>query len=145
VPPPRAVTPPVASSLRASSERCSRPFADLTIRLYLEDPIPGPPLNEAVTSFSVLLPAGGAWTHAIFPITPSDLTVLQGSAPTLLSKTTVLCIFNGIVPDFPPERISGLLGVDNIQAIPEPETFILMAGGLLLIAARARRRGVRSR
>jgi hypothetical protein len=119
--------------------------SDLTIRLYLEDPIPGPPLNEAVTNFSVFLPAGGAWTHAVFPIAPSDLTVLQGSAATLLSNTTVLRIFNGIAPDFPPERVSGLLGVDNIQAIPEPETFLLMAGGLLLVAARALRWGARSR
>ena len=115
--------------------------SDLTIRLYLEDPIPGPPLNEAVTSFSVFLPAGGAWTHAVFPIAPGDLTVLQGSATTLLSNATVLRIFNGVVPDFPPERVSGLLGVDNIQAIPEPETLALMAGGLLFVAARVRRRG----
>ena len=118
--------------------------SDLTIRLYLEDPIPGPPLNEAVTNVSVFLPAGGTWTHAVFSLAPGDLTVLQGSAATLLSNTTVFRIFNGTVADFPPERVSGQLGVDNIQAIPEPETFLLMAAGLLFIAARVGRRGASS-
>jgi len=112
----------------------------LSVRLYFEDPIPGPPVNEAVTTASILLPAGGAWTHAVFSISPSSLTVLQGSATTLLSKTTILRIFSGAAADFPPERIAGSLGVDNIQAIPEPETYALMAAGLALLTWKAGRR-----
>ena len=100
---------------------------DLTVRLYFEDPIPGPPLNEAVTTLGVLLPAGGAWTHALFPIAPDSLTVLQGNATTLLSNTTVLRIFAGAALDFPPAQMTGVLGVDNIQAVPEPETIALLA------------------
>ena len=112
----------------------------LNVRLYFEDPIPGPPQNEAVTTASVLLPAGGAWTHAVFSITPSSLTVLQGSATALLSNTTILRIFSGTAADFPPERIAGTLGVDNIQAIPEPETYALMAAGLAFLTWKAGRR-----
>ncbi|HSC64003.1 MAG TPA: PEP-CTERM sorting domain-containing protein [Caldimonas sp.] len=114
--------------------------SDLTVRLYFEDPIPGPPVNEAVTTLGVLLPAGGGWTHALFPISPANLTVLQGNATTLLSNTTVLRIFSGAALDFPPDRVAGVLGVDNIQAIPEPETLALVAAGLALVAARTRRR-----
>ena len=114
--------------------------SDLSVRLYFEDPIPGPPLNEAVTTASVLLPAGGAWTHAVFSISPSSLTVLQGSATTLLSNTTIMRIFSGAAADFPPERIAGSLGVDNIQAIPEPETYALMAAGLAFVSWRTARR-----
>jgi hypothetical protein len=117
--------------------------SDLTVRLYFEDPIPGPPANEAVTTLGVLLPAGGAWTHALFPITPANLTVLQGDATTLLAHTTVLRIFSGGPADFPPAQVSGTLGVDNIQAVPEPETLALLALGLGVVAARARRRSSR--
>jgi hypothetical protein len=114
--------------------------SDLNVRLYFEDPIPGPPVNEAVTTASVLLPAGGTWTHAVFSIAPGSLTALQGSASTVLSNTTILRIFSGAAADFPPERIAGQLGVDNIQAIPEPETYALLAAGLAFLAWRTGRR-----
>jgi hypothetical protein len=114
--------------------------SDLTVRLYFEDPIPGPPVNEAVTTLGFFLPAGGAWTHALFPISPATLTVLQGDAATLLANTTVLRIFSGVDAAFPPAGVNGVLGVDNIQAVPEPETLVLLAAGLGLVAARARRR-----
>ena len=116
---------------------------DLTVRLYFEDPIPGPPLNEAVTTLGVLLPAGGGWTHALFPIAPSSLTVLQGNATTLLSNTTVPRIFAGAAADFPPAQIAGVLGVDNIQAVPEPETLALLVVGLGALAAWTKRRTTR--
>jgi hypothetical protein len=118
---------------------------DLTVRLYFEDPIPGPPLNEAVTTAGVLLPAGGDWVHALFPIGAGDLTVLQGDAATLLANTTVLRIFHGDAPDFPPEPVAGQLGIDNIQAIPEPATVALMALGLGVVALQVRRRRPQAR
>jgi len=96
-----------------------------------------------VTTFSVALAPGSGWTHAVFSITPADLTVLQGSATTLLSHTTVLRIFSGIDAEFPPARISGALGIDNIQAIaavPEPASVALLGSGLGWLAWRTRRR-----
>jgi len=120
--------------------------SDLSVRLYFEDPIPGPPANEALTTFALVLPTGGSWTHAVFPIAASDLTALQGNATTLLANTTVLRIFSGAAADFPPARITGALGVDNIQAIaavPEPASFALLGAGFGLLALRSRRRAVR--
>lgn len=119
--------------------------ADLSVRLYFEDPIPGPPANEALTTSTVVLAAGGGWTHAVFAIAPADLTVLQGSATTLLSHTTVLRIFSGDALDFPPDRIAGTLGIDNIQAIaavPEPSSLALLASGMgvVYLARKLRRR-----
>lgn len=114
--------------------------SDLTIRLYFEDPIPGPPMNEAVTSFAFTLAAGSDWTHVVFPIAASDLTVLSGDAETLLSNTTVLRIFHSPAATFPGEPVVGLLGIDNIHAIPEPQTLALMLAGMCAVAAAVRRR-----
>lgn len=116
---------------------------DLTVRLYLEDPIPGPPVNEAVTTAGVPLPAGGGWTHAFFALDPGSLTALMGDAATLLSNTTVLRIFSGADAAFPPEQVAGVLGVDNIQAVsavPEPGIAALLVAGLGVVGAFARRR-----
>jgi len=114
--------------------------SDLTVRLYFEDPIPGPPLNEAVSTRGVVLPAGGGWVHAVFEVAPGSLTVLQGDASTLLGNTTVMRIFHDADPAFPPARVAGVLGVDNIAAIPEPSSWVLMFMGLGATALLTRRR-----
>ena len=40
---------------------------DLQIRLLFEDPMGGPPTDEAVSTSPFLLPAGSGWVHAFFP------------------------------------------------------------------------------
>ena len=112
---------------------------DLTVRLYFEDPIPNPPANEAVSD-GFLLRAGADWTHAVFAVTPAALTVLQGSAGAVLGNTTVLRIFSNTAADFPPEQLAGVLGVDNIHAIPEPATALTLLAGLALLAGVRQRR-----
>jgi len=98
---------------------------DLTIRLLFEDPMMGPPADEAVTTFGAFLPAGGNWTHVNFSILPSSLTPLLGDVNALLSHTTVMRIIDSPTPD-EPVGIIGALGVDNIQAqVPEPATLLL--------------------
>ncbi len=118
---------------------------DLSLRLYFEDPIPDPPANEAVTSFTANLPAGGDWMRVLFPVTEADLVLLAGDIPTLLAGTTVLRLFHGTAADFPGEPVAGLLGVDNIQAIgeqngvlPVPATLALLLAGVGLFGARRR-------
>jgi hypothetical protein len=114
---------------------------DLTIRLLFEDPIPGPPANEAVTTLGAFLPVGSDWTHFVFPISPSSLTTIFGDANVLLSHTTVLRIIDSPTPT-EAVQMMGVLGVDNIEAVPEPGTF-LIAGVALAGFALWRRRGLR--
>lgn len=113
--------------------------SDLTIRLLFEGPIAGPPQDAAVTTTSFALAAGGNWTHVFFPVAATDLTVLAGDAATLPSHTTVMRIFYGVAADFPGAPVAGLLGVDNIAAVPEPNTGAMLPAGLGVLGALARR------
>jgi hypothetical protein len=117
---------------------------ELTIRLLFEDPIPGPPTNEGVTTFGAVLPVGGDWTHVAFSISPGDLTMLLGSANAVLSNTTVLRIIDSPTPT-EAITIAGQVGVDNIEAaaVPEPATLLLTSTGVVALAARYRKRRAR--
>jgi hypothetical protein len=114
----------------------------LTVRLLFEDPMNGPPADEAVTNFGAVLPVGSGWMHFDFPILPGNLTALTGSAATALSNATLMRIINAPVVGDAAQQM-GVLGVDNITAaaaIPEPSSalFVLAGGGLLAVIRRKR-------
>ena len=128
---------------------------DLTIRLLFEDPIPGPPVNIAVTTMGALLPAGSGWTHVAFPLSAADLTALLGSADPLISNTTLLRIIHSVDAG-EADAIAAVLGVDNISAgpvrrpgpfqtepVPEPATLLLVGSGIAAAAVHRRRRAAR--
>jgi hypothetical protein len=113
----------------------------LTIRLQFEDPMGGPPADEAVTTFGRTLAAGSGWTHTFFAISPASMTTISGNVNTLLGNTTLIRIIDSAGPT-EADPIVGVLGVDNIAATtPEPATLLSVVGGLLgLIAWRRRSR-----
>ena len=114
---------------------------DLTIRLLFEDPQGAPPADEAVTTFGQFLPVGTDWTHVVFLISPSNLTPIFGNPSTALSNTTLFRIIDSPTPT-DAVTILGALGVDNISAksVPEPDTVLLSAVGLVALAYGYRRR-----
>lgn len=119
--------------------------SDLDIRLLLEDPMGGPPANEAVTDFGAALPAGGAWTHVVIPVSAGALTALEGDAGTLLGQVTLLRIIHSTAAD-DADPIAGVLGVDNITAlasVPEPAALGVLAPALLALSGLRRRRAPR--
>jgi hypothetical protein len=112
---------------------------DLYLRLLIADPGAGPPQNVAITD-SVLVGANTDWMRIMFNVSPGALTAIDGTVNAALSGATELRIFHNQDLAFPPPAVVAELGVDNIAAIPEPSTAILMGVGLLLTAARLRRR-----
>jgi hypothetical protein len=111
--------------------------SDLNIRLLLEDPMGGPPVDEAVSTNGFFLPTGGGWTHAFFPISSSDLTAVDGSVNAVLANTTLLRIINSPTAT-DATTVVGVLGVDNITAVPEPATWLPLTAGLVVLAVRRR-------
>lgn len=120
-------------------------LTDLSIRLYLANPMGAPLTDDAVTS-PVLLPAGGEWTHAEFALDPLSLTALTGDVQTLLTGVTELRIFHNPAATFPGPAVSAVLGVDNITAlrvtaVPEPSALTLLSLGLVgLFAWKSRKK-----
>jgi hypothetical protein len=118
---------------------------DLSLRLLVADPSVGPPANVAFSTAALLLPAGGGWTEAYFPIGPADLTAELGSVTAALHNATQFRLYHGAALDFPGEPIVAALGVDNVTAVdnitptPEPATAVLLGSGLLALSWRARR------
>lgn len=117
--------------------------SDLSIRLLLET-VAGNPVNTAVTTDAVLLPAGGGWTTVQFALDPGALTVLLGTANALLADVSLLRIIHATGPT-PAQPIAGQLGVDNITAlgpngtaVPEPGALLLLGTALLLLGAATR-------
>jgi hypothetical protein len=119
---------------------------DLYLRLLFEDfgPLPGPPVNLALSANAVVVPANSGWMTVQFPIAPGDLMPETfGTVVGALTDTNTLRIFHNPMPAFPGPgvgipSVSAVLGVDNIAAIPEPGTWALLAGGFLLLLSRRR-------
>jgi hypothetical protein len=113
---------------------------DLTVRLLFEDPMMAPPADQAVTTFGQFLPVGGGWTHTTFAISPAAMTLLFGNINTLLANTTLVRIIDSPTPT-DAVSIAGVLGVDNIAAVPEPATLLPALSALAwLIVRRVRNR-----
>jgi hypothetical protein len=81
----------------------------------------------------------GAWHDAVFPITPADLTAVDGGfdvAATLANITRFLIRHQPGAPDGVggSPSIVGVMGMDNVTALPEPGTLgLLLLGGAALL------------
>jgi hypothetical protein len=118
---------------------------ELTVRLLFEDPVGGPPVNVAATTIGQTVPVGSGWMHFSFPITPGDLTAIQGDATAALAGATFFRLYHSESIAFPPAPFAAVLGVDNIAAVPEPAAAASLLAGLGLLGVQAWTRRRRNR
>lgn len=90
---------------------------DLALRLYLTDFATQFPINAAISTLPVLLPAHSGWTAVVFRISAADLTATVGSVQAALTDARELRLLHNPNPTFPPPRVVASLGVDNIKAV----------------------------
>jgi hypothetical protein len=119
---------------------------DLALRLFFADLAdnPGGAPNSAVSTLPVSVPAGSGWTSVSFPISAGDLTAFHGDPATALAAVAEVRIFHNPSATYPGPPIQAVLGVDDIQAVPEPAAALLSAAALAGLAGlrwHARARG----
>jgi hypothetical protein len=120
---------------------------DLVLRLLIAAGVPGSPTDSAITQ-GVLLPAGSGWTSIAFSVAPEDLVLRNGALAAALAGVSELRLYHAPTASYPGPGIVASLGVDNVRAVPEPGSGVLLAAGALALCAtraRVRRKAPRGR
>jgi len=116
---------------------------DLVLRLLIAGPANpmGPPFNIVVSTNGVPVPNGSGWTRISFPIGLSAFDALSGTVAGALTNAIELRIFHNPFASDPAAAVVASLGVDNISAVPEPESLLLIAAGCFVLGLLRRRLG----
>ena len=109
----------------------------------------GPTAATAFTTANeTVLPAQSGWVLVDFALDEASLTRTSGTATLAqtLASVTKLLLRHDPDPISPPGEsnlVSATLGIDNVTALPEPGSALLLASGLTALASlrRACRRG----
>lgn len=102
----------------------------LSLRL-LFDGDDGTNQARAWSAAPIVVPAGSGWRQVVFPILPSDLRAASGGNVNLaLGSAYSVRLYHGVNASFPGGAVVATLGVDNITAVPEPTSALLLALGL---------------
>jgi hypothetical protein len=118
--------------------------SELSLRLMIADGTGQFFNNAAISAQAVVVPAGSGWVTVAFPISVADLVAVQGSVASALSNAVVLWIEHNEGTTHPPDPFVGTLGVDNVEALPEPAAAAALACGCAVLALLERRRARRS-
>ena len=101
-------------------------------------------------SLPVIVQAGGGWQHFSISLLPANLIAVGGpSAYNTFFSTgigDVRIIHEVGTSNLNGDFIVGMVGIDNIRAVPEPTTMALVSGSLIVFGAflpRIRRRPLR--
>lgn len=94
------------------------------------------------TKPATIAPNSG-WTFATFSLAESDLTRVQGTSDyqgVITNVERLMIRHDASNPSAGGTNISGDLGIDNVQAVPEPVSLVSLAIGSLVLAKRRRSR-----
>ena len=93
------------------------------------------------TTMSLDLAPGSGWQQVLFPISGSALSPVNGPADfdSVFGSISQIRILSSLQPEFSGDLIAATVGVDNITAVPEPETIVLLVFGVLLLGWHATR------
>jgi hypothetical protein len=108
---------------------------DLALRLLFVDLGAQGPVNVAGSATAIPVAAGSGWQRIVFPVYAGALTAGLGTITSALTGADELRIFHSVTGEFPPAAIAASLGVDNIAAVPEPATWMMLGSALAMLAA----------
>ena len=94
------------------------------------------------TATPVSLAPGGGWGTYEIPIGASDLVPVQGEGTyeSVMSNVQTLRILHNTEPDPRGLIVDAFLGIDDVEALPEPASALGLGAGALLLCALSRRR-----
>jgi hypothetical protein len=124
-----------------SMEMRNEGSTDLSMRVVLFNS----PGGDFTSTSAVLLPADHEWHHLVFGLTAADLTHVGGGSGNLndtLGNVVRLLFRHQAGPPSgasAPTPVTGILGVDNITAVPEPASALLTGAALGLAIYRVPR------
>jgi hypothetical protein len=116
----------------------------LPIRIAIREGTGGSttPGYSSTTPFN--LPADGAWHHAVFLLDAADLTGVNSpqALATDLANVKDFRVLSAAAPSTIGDMLTAQIGIDNITAVPEPTSALLMLSAVsVLCAMRIRRYG----
>lgn len=115
--------------------------SSLSLRL-LFDGDDGTNSARAWSAVPLVVPAASGWQRLVFPVTAADLRAAGGGNVQLaLSSAYSVRLYHGVSSSFPGGSVVATLGVDNITAVPEPTSALLLALGLGVLVWRRRGAG----
>lgn len=106
----------------------------LSIRLAFKNGPGGGSSAPGYLTQAMLLPVGSGWQHFTISLLPANLIAVNSPAPwSTFFIGEVRLIHEVGATSLSGTNVVGQLGIDNVHAVPEPTTMILVAGSLLVL------------
>lgn len=113
----------------------------LSIRMAFKNGPGGGASAPGYLTQAAILPAGSGWQHFTFSLAPANLIAVNNPAPwSTFFIGEVRFLHEVGTTSLSGTNVVGQLGIDNVHAVPEPTTTLLVTGGLLTLATSLIRR-----